>query len=114
MDTPSDDRRTADDLRVADNPDRLRYEAHLDGELAGFSEYRLAPGRIIFTHTVVEPRFEGRGIATRLVRTELDETRQRGLKVTPLCPFVRAFIRRHADYRDLLAAPLREQPEADR
>jgi hypothetical protein len=103
-----------DELHIADNPDRRRYEAHLGGELAGYSEYRLAGGRVIFTHTIVEPRFEGRGIATRLVRAELDESRRRGLKVTPLCPFVRAFIKRHADYQDLLAAPLADAAETAR
>lgn len=96
----------ADDLRIAENPAQRRYEAHLGADLAGYSEYRLVPGRVIFTHTVVEPRFEGRGIASRLVRHELDESRQRGLKVIPRCPFVRAFISRHADYQDLLSAPL--------
>jgi predicted GNAT family acetyltransferase len=95
-------------LRIVDNPELRRYEAYLDDELAGFSDYRLAPGRVVFTHTEVDPRYGGRGIGSHLVRAELDESRRRGLKVTPVCPFVRAFMRRHADYHDLLNAPLRE------
>jgi uncharacterized protein len=93
----------ADDLRIADNPAASRFEAHLGEIVAGFSEYRLRPGRVIFTHTIVEPEFEGRGIASRLVAHELDEVRSRGLQVTPLCPFVRAYIRRHPQYQDLVA-----------
>ena len=96
---------TLDQLRVADNPAQRRYEAYLEDVVAGYSEYRLQPGRIIFTHTIVEPEYEGRGIGSRLVRHELDDVRQRGLKVTPLCPFVRAYIRRHPDYHDLLHQP---------
>jgi uncharacterized protein len=90
-------------LRVADNPDEHRYEAHMGDQLAGFSEYLVAPGRIIFTHTKVDPDLEGRGIGSRLVRFELDDVRRRGLKVTPRCPFVRAFIERHPDYQDLVS-----------
>ena len=29
------------ELRVADNPDKSRYEIAADGEIAGFVEYRL-------------------------------------------------------------------------
>ena len=36
--------------------ERHRYEMFLDGELAGFAEYRIPrPGRIVFIHTVVLP-----------------------------------------------------------
>lgn len=94
-----------DAITVADNPERSRYEATLEGQVAGFSEYITKPGRLIFTHTIVEPVFEGRGIGSKLVREELDDVRRRGLKVTPLCPFVRAYIRRHPEYQDLVATP---------
>ena len=92
-----------DELRLADNPAETRYEAHLGDRLAGFSEYVVAPGRLIFTHTVVDPELEGRGIGSKLVKFELDDVRRRGLKLTPRCPFVRAYIARHRDYQDLVS-----------
>ena len=52
---------------VRDNPNTNRYEIHEDEELAGFSEYKLSPGRIAFTHTEVDPAFNGRGLARVLV-----------------------------------------------
>ena len=94
-----------DELRISENPGASRYEALLGDRVAGFSEYIVKPGRLVFTHTIVEPEFEGRGIGSKLVREELDDVRRRGLKVTPLCPFVRAFIRRHPEYQDLVATP---------
>jgi len=94
---------TTDELRLADNPAEGRYEAHLGDRLAGFSEYIVAPGRLIFTHTVVDPELEGRGIGSRLVKFELEDVRRRGLKLTPRCPFVRAYIARHRDYQDLVS-----------
>jgi len=95
----------SDAIRVADNPEASRFEAYLDGQVAGFSEYLTKPGRLIFTHTVVEPEYEGQGVGSKLVREELDDVRKRGLKVTPACPFVRAYIRRHQEYQDLVARP---------
>jgi predicted GNAT family acetyltransferase len=93
------------EIRVTNNLEEGRYEAWLGDVVAGFSEYKLRPGRIVFTHTIVEPKFEGRGIGSKLVREELEDVRARGLKVIPYCPFVRAYIRRHSEYQDLLSAP---------
>ncbi|CAN5615082.1 GNAT family N-acetyltransferase [soil metagenome] len=98
----SDDK---DDLQIRDNAQHWRFEAHLDGQLAGFSQYRLGPGRITFTHTKVDPDFEGQGIGSRLVRHALDEVRDRGLRVVPLCPFVSSYLRRHSQYADLVDEP---------
>lgn len=89
-------------LTVRDNPDRRRFEIDLgDGSFA-IAEYTLPKGKIMFTHTEVPPAHEGKGIASALIRFALDDARRRGLKVIPLCPFVAAYMQRHADVQDLL------------
>ncbi|HET8561870.1 MAG TPA: GNAT family N-acetyltransferase, partial [Marmoricola sp.] len=55
-------------VRIIDNPDEERFEAYVDGELAGFAEYQLAQRLVVFTHTEVEDRFEGQGIGSALAR----------------------------------------------
>lgn len=92
-------------VEVADNTELSRYEARIDGAVAGFAKYRRRPGRIIFTHTEVDPAFEGSGVGGVLARGALDAVRADGsLTVVPLCPFIRAWIERHHDYQDLVAA----------
>ena len=61
----------ADDVVVTNSPDAKRYEARLDGALAGFAEYQLTDELIVFTHTEVDPAFEGRGIGSALARFAL-------------------------------------------
>ncbi|GAB3658717.1 GNAT family N-acetyltransferase [Actinocorallia lasiicapitis] len=95
--------------RVADAPERGRFEVFLEGELGGFAEYKLNPGSISFIHTEIDPRFEGHGLAGRLVREALDTARERGLKVYPYCPFVRGWIAKHPDYLDLVPEKRRAQ-----
>jgi len=80
-----------------------RYQATVPGGIA-FIEYRLKPGAIVFTHTEVPEQSEGHGVGDALVRFVLDDARARGLAVVPLCPFVRAWIERHPDYKDLVKA----------
>ncbi|GAA2352772.1 GNAT family N-acetyltransferase [Saccharopolyspora halophila] len=92
---------------VKDNPSASRFEVHVDGELAGFAEYKLKTGQISFTHTEVDDRFSGRGLASELVRAALDEARDRELAVLPFCPYVRGWIAKHPDYVDLVPADRR-------
>jgi predicted GNAT family acetyltransferase len=90
-------------IEVRDNPDESRYEASLDGTAIGFAYYDLRPDLVVFTHTEVEPEAEGKGVASTLIGQALDDVRGRGLKIVPLCPFVRAFLKRHPEYTDLVA-----------
>jgi predicted GNAT family acetyltransferase len=94
----------APEVAVADAPDASRYEVRVGRELAGFSAYRLSPGRITFTHTEVDPAFAGGGVGSRLARYALDDARARGLAVRPLCPFIAGYIQRHPAYADLVVA----------
>jgi predicted GNAT family acetyltransferase len=95
---------------VRDNPEKNRYEVYDNGELAGFSEYRLAPGRIAFTHTEVDPAFGRRGLARALVAEALEDSRRRGLAVLPFCPYVRKVIASEPErYLDLVPVGDRER-----
>ncbi len=90
------------DLLIADATAAQRYEAHLDGELAGVLEYIVKRGRIALVHTEVAPTHEGRGIASQLARFALDDARRRGLRVIPICPYVRAYLERHPEDSDIV------------
>jgi uncharacterized protein len=89
------------ELRIADNPELTRYEAHVGSELAGFTDYHAQPGLLTLLHTEVLPAFQGQGVGARFVAGVLDDIRGRGLRVLPICPFVRAFLQKNPDYEDL-------------
>ena len=94
---------------VADAPTLHRFEIHVGGDLAGFTVYRAEGDRYAFTHTEIDPRFSGGGLASILVRGALDEMRRRGIAVLPYCPFVRRYISRHPDYLDLVPSDARAE-----
>lgn len=91
--------------QINDNPQEQRYEAWMGDELAGFAQYRIAGTRVIFFHTKVEPAFEGKGVGARLAAAALDDVRARGMRMTPRCPFIAAYVRRHPEYADLVWSP---------
>lgn len=87
---------------VQDNPRASRFEITVDGELAGFVDYREHDGEYALPHTRVLPAYEGRGIGSELVVGALEEIRRRGGTVLPYCPFVPKVIRDNPEFVDLV------------
>ncbi|WP_201464695.1 GNAT family N-acetyltransferase [Janibacter melonis] len=90
------------DVEVTDHPEQTRYEARVDGALAGFVDYQLTSELSVLTHTEVDPAYEGRGVGSALARAALDDVRARGLKALVICPFITGWIGHHREYADLL------------
>lgn len=88
---------------VRDNFARHRFELDVDGHIA-FSEYARKGDILTMLHTEVPKELGGRGIGSALVKGVLELARAQGLKVVPRCPFVKAYMDRHAEeYADLRA-----------
>jgi uncharacterized protein len=87
---------------VRDNTALSRFELDADGVTA-VANYHVADDVMTITHTEVPPHARNKGIASKLIEEMLVEARARGLKIVPLCPFVRAYFSRHPEDRDLLA-----------
>lgn len=96
----------AEEISVTRNDSLHRYEVRVDGELAGFADAHLegdgaGGGVVVVPHTEVDPAFGGRGLGSALVRGLLEDVRERGLRVRPLCSFVAAYLDKHPEHADL-------------
>lgn len=87
----------SEEVEVRDNVAASQFEITLDGGRAGVLTYELRPGAIALLHAEVDPAFEGRGLGSTLIRSALDSARERGLKVLPYCPFVKAYLAKHPE-----------------
>jgi uncharacterized protein len=85
-------------VSVRNAPERSRYEAVVDGEVAGFADYQEVDDRVVLLHVEVTPERQGNGIATTLVRAAMDDLIARGKTITPRCPFAVAFVQRYPEY----------------
>lgn len=79
-----------------------RFVADTDAGEAELTYRLTADGVIVFTHTGVPEAAEGGGVGSALVRAGLAHARAEGLRVMPLCPFVKAYMQRHGETQDLL------------
>jgi predicted GNAT family acetyltransferase len=83
-------------------PQQGRFQAIVDGHRC-VCEYRLAGSVMHMTHTEVAPELQGRGIAAALVEAALAHARANGLRINPLCSYVRGYMQRHSETSALLA-----------
>jgi predicted GNAT family acetyltransferase len=83
-----------------DNKIEQRYELAVDGHTA-VSYYKVTDGVVTFMHTEVPAELGGKGVGSKLIAGALDLARADGLKVVARCPFVKAFLDKHPEYKDL-------------
>jgi predicted GNAT family acetyltransferase len=88
-------------LEVVHEPEHSRFAIHAEGQTAVL-DYQRVGQRLVLPHTGVPRELEGRGVGTRLAKATLDWAREEGLRVVPICPFIRAYLQRHPENADLL------------
>jgi len=79
-----------------------RFEMEVEGATA-FIDYETRPDAIALLHTEVPPALEGRGVAAALVEKTLIYLKERNQKIIPLCPYVGVFLRRHPEWKGMVA-----------
>ena len=85
------------------NEEKSRYEAVVDGQVAGLVTYEVKGDEVDLTHTVVEDAYEGQGVGSTLAKGALDDVREQGKGVIPTCPFIKRYIEKHPVYTALAA-----------
>lgn len=86
--------------QTIDNPGRSRFELEEDGHVA-YADYRREGDRLVIAYVYAPPELRGAGAAGRLMEGVLAAARDQALKVTPLCGYAAAYIRRHPEHQDL-------------
>jgi len=87
---------------VRDNREKSRFELE-EGGMTAFADYRRQGDRLVITRVEAPPELRGAGTAGRLMTGVLAAARAEGAKVSPLCSYAAAFMRRRPEHQDLLA-----------
>lgn len=98
----SEDSSKSAEITIRDDAEGHRYIVDVDGQRAGMAVYHLRGGRHFFVHTEIDSEYGGRGIGQELVRYALDDVRNQGGMVVPICPFFAAYIKRHPEYDEIV------------
>ena len=90
-------------IDIEHDPVAGRYYVELDGT-AAYLDYRQVDDQTRdFTHTYVPKALRGRGLAGKIVRFALEDSRAQGIKVIATCSFVADTIQRDPSFADIVA-----------
>ena len=90
-------------LELVKNDDLKRFEMEVEDHTA-FIEYILTKDNVMFlTHTEVPVSLEGKGVGGSIVSKMLQYIKDNGHTLAPLCPFVASYVRKHPEWKTLLA-----------
>ena len=89
------------EVRLRDNPDKSRFEFDLEGQL-GIVEYILAKVRIYLTHSEVPESLGGKGYGSLITKLTLEHVKASGLKLVSKCPFITSYIKKHAQWQEIV------------
>jgi len=81
--------------------DGARYELDEQG-LTSWADYRKSGGRLYIDHVESPPALRGTGAAGRLMAALSADARAKGLKITPICGYAAAWLRRSQEFGDLV------------
>ncbi|WP_410004515.1 GNAT family N-acetyltransferase [Aequorivita nionensis] len=88
-------------MRVIDNKEMNRFETEIDGYKA-IIEYSVKPGVLSLNHTEVPKELSGQGVASEMTEKVLLQIELRGLKVIPVCPFIKKYIEKHPEWKSIV------------
>lgn len=91
-----------EDIPLINNELSRQFELVID-QVKAKIEYDLQKDRIFLLHTEVPQALAGRGVGNAIVEKALQYIDANNLKLVPLCPFVAAFLKKHPDWKRLLA-----------
>ncbi len=80
-----------------------RYVVRREGAEAELTYSIASPRLIIADHTGVPDAFRGTGMGRALVERLVADARAEGVRIVPLCPFVKAQFARNPDWADVIA-----------
>lgn len=89
-------------MQVEHDDQEMRFFVRGESEDAELRYTRPRPGVLDLQHTFVPGELRGRGIADALAETAFGHARENGLKVLATCEFVRKWLGRHEEQRDLV------------
>ena len=91
------------DIQNEETESKGSYFVAVEGKKVGEMTYSKAgTDRIIIDHTEVDDSMRGTGLGVKMVRRAVDDAREKGISIVPLCPFARSVFDKNVELKDVL------------
>ena len=88
-------------LPIQHDSSERQFFMDIDG-VRSVIDYQLVGNVMTIIHTGVPAELGGRGIAGDLTRAAFTLAREQGWKVIPACSYAAGWVKKHAEFKDLL------------
>ena len=95
------------DITFDHDEERQTFDAIIDDEHAVLEYRSNKEGKIFINHTEVPESLQGRGVAGILVQHVFDYIRENNMRMIPVCPYVKSYLKKHPENMDLVASGIR-------
>lgn len=79
-----------------------------NGQMQAEIIYKYVDDHIAATHTFVDPKLRGQGLAQKLVDEVVQLAREEKKKIDPVCPYVLRLFEQGQQYKDVFLKPKRK------
>ena len=93
-------------MNIAHRPEsdsRGTFDLESEGRRIGFLSYSADDETVVIDYVQVDPSLRGKGMGEKLVAAAVDWARATKKKVTPICSYARALMRRTKAFHDVLS-----------
>ena len=81
---------------------KLRLIDEENNEDIGYISFDRKNDTVVIISTVVYEKYQGKGMASALIKEILTYAKNNNIKVKPLCSFVVHYIEKHPEYKELV------------
>ena len=81
---------------------KLRLIDEENNEDIGYISFEIKGDTIIIISTVIYEKYQGKGMASTLIKEILRYAKNNNFKIKPLCSFVIHYIEKHQEYNELV------------
>lgn len=81
---------------------KLRLIDEENNEDIGYISFEIKDDTIIIISTVIYEKYQGKGMASTLIKEILRYAKNNNFKIKPLCSFVIHYIEKHQEYNELV------------
>ena len=89
--------------QVLVNSEKSRFELDVNGTLAVIEFEKIEPNILDLIHTLVPEELGGKGVGSKLVSGALQYCKDNNLLIIPSCSFVKSYIDKHPEWKELVA-----------
>lgn len=92
------------DIQQKEEDGKGMFYIEKDGDIAAELTYTIQDNNIMtLDHTETNPKFQGEGLASSLVKHSVDYARKKEILIDPLCRYAAVQFERHEEYQEVQA-----------